>query len=547
MSSATDDRTDLNGASAAGKGEPSVSGRPWEDYTKKDLWDYFQAIALDRDGELDRLTAKNRELANENQALRARLLKYGEAPPELDRILEQPKETGAHPLLDENPLDGCEAFPEEAFGNLPRVLNETCAFWPERHKRDLFLSAALGHLSGAMPNVEGYWGADVPSPHGPNLYIVGIQGAAGGKGVVSHAKSLVRGVDQRIRKMSADERKEWEQARGAAAEAKKPFDDPEPPHQTLFVPVNISQSQLMHQLAGQGGRGNISSSEIDTLSDTLGQDWGKIDTFLRKAYHHETDAQARKGDGLVEVEHPAVSLILTGTPHQFVKLIPGAENGLYSRFCVYYAASHDPYQSQRPSKIGIQQLERFRSLSGRVQDMWSQLRGRSDPLRFQLTDSQWKRLDEAFQPLHREVQERGFSVLISIPRRAGLWAFRIAMTLAVLRAHDNGVKLRCADVIEVSDVDFEAALHFASTYADHSLRFARAELGDSVPAEPRDRRIAVMLTAVGDTFASGEAYAAAFAEEFDVTERTLRRDLRFAEKRGLIRRGSTKGSWEKTG
>jgi hypothetical protein len=179
--------------------------------------------------------------------------------------------------------------------------------------------------------------------------------------------------------------------------------------------------------------------------------------------------------------------------------------------------------------------------------MWSELQGRSDPLRFQLTDSQWKRLDKVFQPLHRDVQERGFSVLISIPRRAGLWAFRIAMTLAVLRAHDNGVKLRCADVIEVSDVDFEAALHFASTYADHSLRFARAELGDSVPAEPRDRRIAVMLTAVGDTFASGEAYAAAFAEEFDVTERTLRRDLRFAEKRGLIRRGSTKGSWEKTG
>jgi hypothetical protein len=56
-----------------------------------------------------------------------------------------------------------------------------------------------------------------------------------------------------------------------------------------------------------------------------------------------------------------------------------------------------------------------------------------------------------------------------------------------------------------------------------------------------------MLTGVGNTFASGEAYSAAHAAGIDASEKTLRRDLKLAAQRGLIGPGSTNGSWEKTG
>jgi hypothetical protein len=548
MSTESHGTTAPNGSGSQRNGEALPSGdQPWERYSKEDLW-YAYRDAIVGSGEEDgELIARNQELANEVQTLRFRLAKYGDDTSDLEQILEEPKSTVSHPLRDTNPLDGCKPIPDEAFEDLPRVLDETCKFWPQPHKRDLYLSASLGYLSGVMPKVEGYWGANVPSAVEPNLYVAGVLGAAGGKGVVSHAKSLVNGVAESIQSDSVEERQKWKRKRKDAENEDVPFDDPEPIPRTLLVPANISQAQLMHQLAGQSGRGIISSSEIDTLNDTLGQDWGKVDTFLRKAYHHETDAQARRGDGLIQVEDPAISLVLTGTLDQFVKLIPSSENGLYSRFCLYHAASVDPYQSQRPSALGIRQMERFQALSGRIEDLWTILNGRRESLRFQLTDRQWKRLDETFQPLHREVQELGFYQLISIPRRAGLWAFKIAMTLAVLRAHDNGVNLRSADVIEVNDADFQAALLFTSTFADHSLRFARSELGDSSPPEPRDRRIAAMLTGVGNTFASGEAYSAAHAAGIDASEKTLRRDLKLAAQRGLIGPGSTNGSWEKTG
>jgi len=89
-----------------------------------------------------------------------------------------------------------------------------------------------------------------------------------------------------------------------------------------------------------------------------------------------------------------------------------------------------------------------------------------------------------------------------------------------------------------------AGLAIAHTWADHALRFARVHLDDSQPKSAKDRRIAAMLTGVGDTFTSTEAYEAAWANQFDVSERTLQRDLNTAESRGLIER-TQRSAWKK--
>jgi hypothetical protein len=109
------------------------------------------------------------------------------------------------------------------------------------------------------------------------------------------------------------------------------------------------------------------------------------------------------------------------------------------------------------------------------------------------------------------------------------------MILAVLRAFANDAPLRHLD----------AGLAIAHTYADHALRFARVHLDDSQPKSAKDRRIAAMLTGVGDTFTSTEAYEAAWGNQFDVSERTLRKDLKVAEQRGLIE-STRRGAWKKS-
>ena len=500
-----------------------------------------------------KLVAAQRELIarmkNQTQGLVMRLQTYGEAPSDLldtgsGQPPTEPTDEPDGPLTSEHPLDGCEPFPDAVFTDLPEVLNETCGFWSRRHKRDVFLTSALGLLSGCLPNVKGYWGADVPSQVQPNLFTLFAAGASGGKSAGNFARKLVRGVADRIKKKSADALKDWKDERAAADAAGEPFDVPRPPNRSFYVPADISSTHLLDVLSKQDERGVIYSSEIDTLLNALGQDWGQIDSFLRKAFHHEADDKGRRSDGTIGVWNPSVSLVLGGTVDQLVNLIESPENGLYSRLCVYFFDTFDTWQSQRPTRAGIDRLERFDALSARVADLWSTLKGRREPLRFEITDAHWRQIDSAFSPLHREVQEQGFKHLTSVVRRGALWAFRIAMILSVMRAHDDGAPLQRLDTVEATDTDVNTALRIAKTYADHSIRFARGKLNDAEPVSPRDRRIAAMLSGIGIRFSSGAAYDAARAAGFDASTRTLRKDLKAAERRGLIR-CVRKGKWER--
>jgi hypothetical protein len=116
--------------------------------------------------------------------------------------------------------------------------------------------------------------------------------------------------------------------------------------------------------------------------------------------------------------------------------------------------------------------------------------------------------------------------------------------LTVLRAHETGVPLGQAERLTPTDEDLQAALTIASTYADHALRFGRAKLEDGEHRSPKDLRISVMLAGTGEQFSSRDAYGAARADGIEVSDRTLREDLRTAANRGLLERISSTG-WRK--
>jgi len=450
------------------------------------------------------------------------------------------------PLRSDEPLSHCEPIPDEAFEDLPDVLAEPTSWWSRRHKRDVFLTSALGILSGCLPNVHGWWGSDVPSAHGPNLFTCFVAGAAGGKSAGTYARGLAQSVHEQITERAERRIADW-QARKKEHEAdddSEPFTEPRPPEQGLWVPANASYAQLLHTLHDNEERGIVFSSEIDTVADALGQDWGNFDSLFRKAYHHEADDQGRRETGNIRIEDPHVSLVLGGTDRQFVNLVGSAENGLYSRLCLYYFDAADGYRSQRPTRTGIDRANRLDALAGKVGRLWSDLDAREVPIKFQLEEHQWATLDGVVEPLHQETQRHGFSHLLSIPRRSGLWAFRIAMILTVLRAHVSGATLGRADTLTPTDEDLQAALTIASTYADHALRFGRARLEDGEHRSPKDLRISVMLANTDEKFTSRDAYTAARAEGIDVTDRTLRDDLRTAADRGLLERIASSG-WRK--
>src|SRR5690606_30104441 len=107
-------------------------------------------------------------------------------------------------------------------------------------------------------------------------------------------------------------------------------------HTKLYLPANSTKTAMMQLLMENNGRGIIFETEGDTLADMLRQDYGNFSDVLRKAYHHESVSFFRRANNEdVFIEHPQLSVVLSGTQDQLHRLIPTIENGLFSRFCFY--------------------------------------------------------------------------------------------------------------------------------------------------------------------------------------------------------------------
>jgi len=438
-------------------------------------------------------------------------------------------------------------IPSEVYDWLPPLLRETSRTFTRTHERDVYLVSALAALSACMPGVGGYYG-ETPNLLRPNLYLAVVAGAAGGKSAMRFGRWLTEGVNAHIKGESERALQRWEDAKDYALETDEPFDEPKPPEQSLILPANTSAAAFHEGLKNRNERALVVETEIDTLTNALGQEWGKFDDTLRKAYHHEPASYRRKGDGgNVTLEAPKISVVLSGTPHQFQTLMGSTENGLYSRFGLYYFEAPEGWISQRPSAGAIEAVEAFRERHGeRVLQMWKTLARRTEPLRFQLPAAGWKRHDDAHRDLMGTVLQRGWGHLADVVKRAGVVAFRIAMVCAVLRTHSERPDLlQTADVLDASERDVELGVTLATTLADHSLRYAAAHLSEGSDPDPWFQRVAVMLNGVGETFSSGAAYDVAEDANLDVSERTLRSDLKRAARQGLIHPVHKNGRWAK--
>jgi hypothetical protein len=284
-------------------------------------------------------------------------------------------------------------------------------------------------------------------------------------------------------------------------------------------------------------------TEIDTLVNALGQEWGKFDDTLRKACHHETVSYLRN-DEEVFIDEPRVAAVLSGTVAQFQRLIGSAENGLYSRFAVYTFSGAAPWKSQRPTPAARLRREQFDVWAEDVLALYRVLSERTTPLWITWEDDYWTRADDVFAPMKRTAQAEGLGHLESVVHRAGLVCFRLSVVLAVVRAFEAGRDVGRAKTLTATDADVSAALDLAALYADHALRFARAKLSDGTPTDPQALRIRAIMRGTGDAFTNANVYALGRREGLGVTPRQLRRDLHLAAEWGLIE-SPKRGQWVK--
>ena len=354
-------------------------------------------------------------------------------------------------------------IPESVFEKLPEFLKKGCEKFTDKRKRDVYLTSALGVLSGCLPNVSGFYGDQV---YYPNLFTLILAPAASGKSSMRFADQLARPTHIFIRNQYKQELDEYKKEKLAFDLTKDSSENPpvQPTSKQLIFPGNISSSSLYDLLNNNDGKGIIIETEADTLVNSLSKEWGSFSDLLRKSFGHEPVSLSRKTDGeLIEVDEPKLSMVLTGTPNQMFNLLSNAENGLVSRFMYYIFESEREFKSQRPVRDDLQSF--FKNQGHQVKGMIDFLS--KNPTEIIFNNDQWEEHETFFNlfynnivKLHHEHPADG------ILFRLGVMMFKICMILTSLRKFES---MFDGSLIDCHPDDFEIAKKLASTYLEHGL------------------------------------------------------------------------------
>ena len=395
-----------------------------------------------------------------------------EAMPTIESAYKwQPKESVTINEV-ELPSETPECMPEKIFKHLPLLLKEGCSVFKDKRERDVFLTGALGVLSGCLPNVHGIYDGRI---NYPNLYTFVIAPAASGKGALVYARELGITHHEKLlaeskatlqvyqRELTRYESELLQYKKGKISEPPEPPE--EPAFKKLFIPANSSSAVLIRQLYSNENGGILFESEADTLGNVLKQDWGGYSDLMRKAFHHEAISYSRKfNDQFIEISKPKLSVALSGTPSQVLTLIPSAEDGLFSRFLFYVFEVEVNWRDVSPEGKQQNFHSFFQSQSNKVKEMIPYLE--KYPTEFHLQKHQWDELNNVFRTALEKTNHLMGTGALSIVKRLGGILFRIAMILSALRKFEEQAT---ATKVFCHQDDFNAALWMVENYLEHSL------------------------------------------------------------------------------
>ncbi|GAB3857119.1 DUF3987 domain-containing protein [Hymenobacter terrigena] len=371
---------------------------------------------------------------------------------------DEPHEDGPTPCL-----------PDGLFPQLPMLLQKGCTPFRTDRERDVMLVGMLTVLSGCFPTLTGLYRGKVI---GANVYAFIVAPAASGKGALDWARLLawphhltLREASNRAWQEYEEELETYERAKRAAKRGDPlPAKPEQPPRRRLFIAADNGAANLIKTLAENEEHGILFETEADTLSGTLKQDFGDYSALLRKASEHEPHLYDRKTAGTYELSRPSLSVVLSGTPEQVNRLIPSAENGLFSRFWFY--SFHAPHEWDDPFADGGEALDDImNTLSAQVSTLIMQAAATS--IRMKLTSEQESRFNAKWvEWLRMGIADFGEGSGSAV-KRHGRACFRLCMLLTLLRSFENG---EFSSNLVCSDEDFASALSIADIFRQHALR-----------------------------------------------------------------------------
>ena len=395
------------------------------------------------------------------------------APLQEMTMKEEVDEMGELPLLDSSIYD-----------KLPPLLQKITDIAGTSGEKGLILMTALSTLSAAMPHYYMIYGGDMVEA---NLFFFGLAQSGAGKGKMKHCLRLVRPIHDKLLTESVTAIREYKRKeeqlkaesknKGRNAEPAK-MTEPMPPYKLFIMTAESSAAAFMRTLYENGGRGIMFETEGDTLAYIFGKDYGAFSDKFRKIPHHEALKFSRSGDSsstmnekgegtYLEIDHPCMSTVMSGTPEQLRNLIHSPENGLFNRFNIYY---YKPKVVEWVNQYAVNEGKSYQDLFDEyardVYVMYTAFDCSGEKgVRFVMSAEQEDKVERYFNNMllqHHTLYDGDYDGTI---HRLGLAHGRICMILTALRV--NSVTEYEHD-LHCSDEDLQLALEIISVLNQHS-------------------------------------------------------------------------------
>lgn len=265
------------------------------------------------------------------------------------------------------------------------------------------------------------------------------------------------------------------------------------------------------------------------MGNVLKQDWGGYSDLLRKAFHHEPISYSRKANReFIEISSPKLSVVISGTPGQVTRLIPSAEDGLFSRFIFYTFDAKDEWRDVSPEARVEDPYLIYEDLSKDISKMIHFLK--AHPTKFVMTKGQWKELNETFEKMMKTTSQDFGSEANSIVKRLGLICFRLAMILSAIRKFEEK---NTSNKLVCTTEDFEIAICLAKIFWEHALfMYDRLPKSRNYGFRFKNERKKLFFNALPDRFMRKEAYA--ICPKLKMATRTGARYLKELLKDGFL-------------
>lgn len=399
-------------------------------------------------------------------------------------------------------------------------------------ERNILSRAALVAFSGVLTNVAGTYDGRIVFP---NLYLGVVAPPASGKGVIGYARALLESVDDYYLGLNPGDY----HAKTAYEAGMRVFGLPAipfPPNALYQKPVplvaaDITKAMLLQQLqANYGSPTVLIHDEIDALVAAMGGEHGKgLSAVLRAGFQNETLSQQLKTkfEHLV-IKEPKVAVALAGTPEQMRNLIGQVENGLFSRFLLYFTSESVGWRPLSPdSTAGMARRSAISDLQKLVLNL--HLFQLQHPLVVELTDDQWNELNHFGEKATATVAVTKGEELLALVKRHALMLFKVCMVLTALRRADE----RGAESVRKVDTrDFEMAKKIVASSLESSLAFASEKLLKTKGLTPYQ----TLYKALPNTFERKKAIEV--GSKLGMSPRTVDRALSYLKSTDAIRKDS---------